>query len=100
MHDTHIDRSDTTRETIISTSEHREMNSLSEEIAATIAEHSEKSPEQLGPLGELVDTDALDSLFEPAVINERGVDGQVSFRFEDWHVAVDSSGMFQITRTE
>lgn len=100
MHDPHIDRSDTTGETIISTTEHREMESLSEEITATIVEHSEKSYEQVGPLGELLDTDALDNLFDPAGANGHGVDGHVAFRFEDWHVAVDSSGMFRITRTE
>lgn len=100
MHAPHFDRSDTTGETIISTAEYREMESLSEEITATIVEHSEKSFEQLGPLGELLDTDALDNLFDPTDADEPGVDGHVSFRFEDWHVSVDSSGMFQVTRTE
>lgn len=100
MHDPHFDRSDTTEETIISTSEYREMESLSEEITATIVEHSEKTHEQVGPLGELLDTDALDNLFDPAGAGDPGIDGHVSFSFEDWHVAVDSSGMFQITRTK
>lgn len=95
MHDAYFGSSEPANKTILSTTDFREMDSLSEEITATIVEHSDRSYDQIGPLGEQIDTDALDSLFDPTSEGPR-INAHFTFQFEDWQVDVDSNGYFQV----
>lgn len=98
MHGPNFETGDDAAETVVSTVELREMDSLSEEITTVLVEHADLAYDQIGPLEEQIDTDALDSLFKPGVTDGGRPDAHLSFQFEGWHVDVDSNGYFQIQR--
>jgi len=100
MHGSNFESTDGAEETIISTVELREMNSLSEEITTVLVEYADKPYDQIGPLEEQIDTDALDSLFKPDGTDGSQLEAHLRFQFDEWHVDVDSSGYFQIKRVE
>lgn len=98
MHGPNFETADDAAETVVSTVDLREMDSLSEEITTVLFEHADLAPDQVGPLGEQIDTDALDSLFMPDAAEGGRPNAHLSFRFEGWHVDVDASGYFQLRR--
>lgn len=63
-------------------------------VVETVAETLETAPEEVGPLYEAVDPDALDLLFESP---RRFSGGRITFRFEGCDVAVDAGGWVAVS---
>ncbi|RBI58256.1 hypothetical protein DMJ13_27580 [halophilic archaeon] len=61
-------------------------------MVARVADHTNIAPEQLPPLYEVINPDALATLFEPTVAGEQRSTGHVSFTYSDCHVTVTSQG--------
>lgn len=68
-------------------------------VAATVAAATETPIEQLRPLAEVIDTDALDRLFAPSSgAASRYPSTSVSFQYEECHVTVYADGRTVVTR--
>lgn len=98
MTDPHDDRSPNERDhrdgEIVYRSVHDRMSGelLSSTVSNTIAGVEDAVPEDLPPLYESIDPDALDELFSPTANGGRRADGHVSFPFEDYHVTIHTHG--------
>lgn len=64
--------------------------SLSEAVVKAVAREEGVDAENLEPLYEVIDGDALDALF-------RGGQGQVTFRYAGYEVTVDQLGTVSLT---
>jgi hypothetical protein len=73
-----------------------DVESLSEAIVLAIAQEHDERVEDLDPIGEYVDPDALDALFAPAAGRFPPVDGTLRFRYDDYSVTVDPEGVMLI----
>lgn len=67
-------------------------DSLSGSVVEEVAEITGTDPADLDPLYEVVDTEALDSLFHP----DRSVGGRVSFEYCDCRVTVTEAGRVSV----
>jgi hypothetical protein len=68
-------------------------------VAATVAAATETPVEQLRPLAEVIDTDALDRIFAPSSgAASRYPSTSVSFRYEGCHVTVYADGRTVVFR--
>lgn len=97
MSDRLSDRRDA-REKIVLEHDATDAGSLSEEIICAIVRHSEREHDDLHPLGEHLDPDAIDALFEGTATGTPRVDAQLAFRYEGYRVDVDTNGLVQIQR--
>jgi hypothetical protein len=70
--------------------------SLSEAILLAVAQEHDENVEDLDPIGEYVDPDALDDLFAPTAGSFPPVDGTLRFRYDDYSVTVDPDGVVLI----
>lgn len=67
--------------------------SLASAIVAAVAEATGADPATVGPLNEVIDTDALERLFSPLRDPAAGPrTGTVTFRFEGCRVTVHADG--------
>lgn len=72
--------------------------SISERVIDRIADHRGVDPLDLEtPLHEVVDPDALDTLFAPTSRGSPRPTGRVTFPYEDCQVAVESDGTVHVT---
>lgn len=69
--------------------------SLSDAVVDALADAEDVDPLELEPLYEVIDPDALDSLFAPADDDERA--GRVQFRTAGYRVEVTSTGRVHLT---
>ena len=69
-------------------------------VVETVSELTATEPLELAPLGKVVDTDAIETLFG-ASDTSRGIrhDAYLSFRYEGCDVTVDSDGTVSVTHT-
>jgi hypothetical protein len=68
-------------------------------VAVTVAAATETPVEQLRPLAEVIDTDALDRIFAPSSgAASRYPSTSVSFRYEECHVTVYADGRTVVSR--
>jgi len=73
-----------------------ERATLSEKVIADVAEREDVSPMDLTPLHEIVDPDALDTLFQPTP-NAARMDGDVSFQYCGYRVTAHADGHVELT---
>ncbi|WP_164471144.1 HalOD1 output domain-containing protein [Halorubrum sp. CSM-61] len=66
-------------------------------VVESVADALETAPEELGPLYEAIDPDALDRLFESP---HRFASGRVTFAFEGRTVTVDADGRIDVSPGE
>ena len=92
--DTH--RADARPELIVSAHDLSAADSPSEEIVSAIVEHVDAEPGELRPVSRYVDPDALDALFG----DDAGTEITLSFRYEGYRVAVDTTGLIQLRRQD
>ena len=77
---------------------------LSEAVIAAIGTHSDVDgplavADEFGPLYDVIDPAALDSLFESTPTQERS-DGSVSFDYAGRHVTVDTTGRVELVTAD
>lgn len=66
-------------------------------IINAIADHEGTSPDEIGPrLYDVVDPDALDSLFRPRVDGEQRVGGKAVFGYRGYEITYESDGWIHI----
>jgi hypothetical protein len=65
-------------------------------IVETVSDLTNTSPLELDPLGTVVETDALDTLFGPSD-GPAEHDAYLTFRYEGCNVSVDSDGSVSVT---
>ncbi|WP_435153516.1 HalOD1 output domain-containing protein [Haladaptatus sp. DFWS20] len=69
------------------------------QVINAIAEHEEATPTEIKPvLYDIIDPDALDSLFEETQHGDSRADGYVSFQYGTHEVTVYSDGRVEIVR--
>ena len=91
--DTH--RADARPELIVSAHDLSAAESPSEEIVSAIVEHVDAEPGELRPVSRYVDPDALDALFGDDA-QTPPVEITLSFRYEEYRVVVDTTGVIQL----
>lgn len=69
-------------------------------LCEAIASITDEDPLELEPLFDVIDPDALDSLFVPTTSGESRGDGSVSFTFHGFDVEVKSYGLIEIEPAE
>lgn len=60
-------------------------------VISTVADRSDTDPVELDPLSSVVNTDALDAVFQP------GTDGKVAFTYNGYEVVARSDGEVDVT---
>jgi hypothetical protein len=70
--------------------------STSEVVVYTVAEVSDEEPTSLRPLGEIIDPDALDTIFERPPAKEPG-GTHISFEYEGYEVTVFGHGRLTLS---
>lgn len=70
--------------------------STSEVVVYTVAEVSDEEPTSLRPLGEIIDPDALDTIFERPPTRQTG-GAHISFEYEGYEVTVFSHGRLTLS---
>lgn len=70
--------------------------STSEIVVYSIAEVADEDPTALRPLGEVIDPDALDTIFDRPSADDSG-DAHISFGYEGYEVTVFSHGRLTIS---
>lgn len=73
--------------------------SLSTTIILAIGQITSEDQEQIGPLNESIEPDALNDLFKPTPTGHRRPEGQLSFTVDGWKVTVESTGEITICAT-
>ena len=74
--------------------------SLTNQILTAIAESTDQSVEDLGPLYDVIDPEALDALFAPRADGSPRPVGEVSFQYAGYWVTVSSGGAVEIDSEE
>ena len=74
--------------------------SLIDQILTAIAESDGRSIEELDPLYDVIDPEALETLFAPKVSGSPRPVGEVSFQYVGYWVTVSSNGAIEITFEE
>jgi hypothetical protein len=70
---------------------------VSERIIEAVAEREGVSPTALAqPLNEVIDPEALDTLFEPQPNGEQRSEGRVEFQYYGYTVTVDMDGSVRL----
>lgn len=69
-------------------------------VVEAVSAVSGRKQDDLDPLFDVVDPDALDSLFRPTVSGGHRGDVEVSFTYHGYHVAVRSYGIIEIRSVE
>ncbi|GAA0238725.1 HalOD1 output domain-containing protein [Haladaptatus pallidirubidus] len=69
---------------------------LTEQIVATIAETDKRSVDELKPLYEVIDPDALNALFGPHADGSSRTVGEISFEYAGYWVTVSSNYVIEI----
>lgn len=69
-------------------------------VDAVAANSGEETVLNAPPLHDVIDPDALDSLFAPTNGGTLRNDGQVRFEWADHHITLDATGVVSITRVE
>ena len=70
--------------------------SVSDAITAAVADAKNANPDDLQPLPEVINPDALDSLMQA----DRGPEGEIQFQYDGFEVVVRSSGAVGIEPTD
>ncbi|GAA0238478.1 HalOD1 output domain-containing protein [Haladaptatus pallidirubidus] len=65
-----------------------------------VADAAGCSVDELAPLYEVVNPDALDRLYAPTYRGNMRSSGEVTFSYAGYHIAVDDSGTVDISPTE
>ncbi|WP_227377223.1 HalOD1 output domain-containing protein [Haladaptatus halobius] len=63
---------------------------LSTLVIEAVAAHEDRSPDDLEPIYQSINPDALNSLFTPLIDGTSRADGHVSFSYCGYHVTVSS----------
>ncbi|SIR86934.1 hypothetical protein SAMN05421858_4196 [Haladaptatus litoreus] len=71
-------------------------DSLTERIVAAVAETDDQSVDDLEPLYEVIDPDALNTLFGPHVDGSSRTVGEISFQYAGYWVTVSSEYVIDI----
>lgn len=75
-------------------------DSLAVEIVTTIAELSGTSPESLESIHNVVDSDSLESIFEPRSERSRRETNHIWFAYEGFGITIYGNGFVIIRRLE
>ena len=76
-------------------------DSVSEELIRAVATLNDADPTELALLSKFVDPEALDALFGPRDSEiPRETNGHVLFKYDTYHVRVDSNGRITIHQSE
>ncbi len=75
-----------------------EHNSLAVEIVTTVAELSGRSPEALESIHNVVDSDSLETIFEPRSPQSRRDNNRIWFSYEGFGITVYGNGFVIIRR--
>lgn len=67
-------------------------------VVDTVSKLTATDPLELEPLGTVVDTDAVETLFGPGQIGSIRHDADLSFRYEGCDVTVGNDGTVSVTR--
>ncbi len=71
-------------------------DSLTERIITTVAEADEQSGDELKPLYNVINTEALESLFASRADGSSRPDGKISFQYVGYWVTVSSDGTVEV----
>ncbi len=71
-------------------------DSLTERIVTTVAEADGQSVDELEPLYDVINPDALESLFASRADGSPRPDGEVSFQYAGYWVTVSSDGAVEL----
>lgn len=75
------------------------MESASRILLTTVASLADTSPEDLPVLHDVIDTEALDALFQPRPDGTvRPADRTISFTYADYEVRIHSDGIIALSR--
>ena len=72
-------------------------STASQRVVSAVADARERSSLELPPLYEVIDPDALDSLFDSSGSSGKGGPGRVVFMFDECEVVVHSDGEVDAT---
>ena len=75
-------------------------SSLIDQILTAIAESDGRPMEELDPLYDVIDPEALETLFAPKASGSPRPVGKVSFRYMGYRVTVSSNGAIELTFEE
>lgn len=70
---------------------------VSETVVYAVAEATGSDPESIEPLYHVVDTDALDTIFETKRVGPAGSPNRVAFTYCDCEVVVSADGTVQVS---
>jgi hypothetical protein len=73
--------------------------SVTYEVVTEVAEQKDVPPEELRPLSDVVDPEALDTLFASAPGTDHR-EGRVSFAYEGLSVTIDQNGSISVTASQ
>lgn len=73
-------------------------HSTSEIIIFAVAQVSDEKPTDLQPLGEVIDPDALDTLFDRSSRDSMG-DAHLSFEYEEYEITIFNHGRITISES-
>ncbi|WP_227355772.1 HalOD1 output domain-containing protein [Haladaptatus salinisoli] len=73
---------------------------LSALVVEAVAVHDQRSPDDLEPIYQSINPDALDSLFTPLTDGTSRADGHVSFAYCGYHVTITSDGTIDLEPLE
>lgn len=76
--------------------DNEETRSTSEIVIYAIAEVTDEDPTSLRPLGEVIDPDALDTIFDRSASGDMG-EAHLSFQYEGYEVTVFSHGRITVS---
>lgn len=65
-------------------------------IVRLVAIASDRDPRNLRPLGEVVDTDALDALIDSRIFGDHDVSIELSLLYEGYRVEIDANGTVEV----
>jgi hypothetical protein len=74
----------------------RPSDSLTERIVTTVAEEKGQAVDELEPLYDVINPEALDSLFATRADGSSRPDGKISFQYAGYWVIVSSDGAVEL----
>ncbi|SFS74878.1 HalOD1 output domain-containing protein [Halostagnicola kamekurae] len=77
-----------------------EHGSLAVEIVTTVADLSDRSPDSLESIHTVVDSDSLESIFEPRSPRSRRETNHIWFAYEGFGITVYGNGFVIVRRLE
>lgn len=74
--------------------------SLAEKVVTAVADAANTSPNELPPLYEVIEPDALNRLFAPTYTGNSRSEGRITFLYAGYRVVINSSSIEEVSSTD